>query len=132
MILLRRYYEDRTEGKWIFPDDSYTYNLELPDLDNEPFVSCIPEGVYKVCADKTGRHQWFRYQDVPNRSAIEIHEAHTVDHLEGCQAPCMELKNGKAYRSKEALLKFKEWFPEDDVCFIVSIREWNEDTDGEW
>ncbi len=131
MLLLRKYKDDWTEGKWIFPDDSHCYNLELPDLDNEPYVSCIPEGDYIVCEDSTGRHQWFRFNQVPNRTHIEMHESRTVRGLQGCLAPCLRLENGNAYDCTKALLKFKEWFPEKGVCFPVTIREW-QDTDGEW
>lgn len=132
MLLIRRYFDNRTEGKWIFPDDSYCYNLERPWLDNKPFVSCIPEGEYVVCADKTGKHQWFRFKDVKGRSHIEIHPASKVSELEGCLAPCMELRNGYAYRNKEALIKFKEWFPSDKECFVVTIRKWHPRRDGKW
>lgn len=131
MDLLRRYYPDRTEGKWIFPDDSYCMNLELPDRDNQVNISCIPEGQYVVCADKHGRHKWFRFKNVPNRTAIEMHGATTTEHLAGCLAPCMELKDGKAYNSRDALLKFKEWFPHEDECFVVNIRKWHP-RDGKW
>lgn len=131
MLLLRRHYEDRTEGKWVFPDDSYCLNLEPPDKDNKPFVSCIPEGTYIVCSDDTGRHKWFRYKNVPNRSAIEMHPASTAEDLEGCQAPCMELQNGVAKGCKQALFKFKEWFPKPKQCFQVTIRKWHP-TDGKW
>lgn len=131
MLLLRRYYEDRTEGKWIFPDGSSCYNLELPDKNNKVNASCIPLGEYVVCADDTGKHQWFRFKNVPNRTAIEMHEAKTVANLQGCLAPCMELKNGVANGCGEALLKFKEWFPKKDQCFIVAIRKWHP-RDGKW
>lgn len=132
MLLLRRYYDDRTEGKWIFPDDSHCYNLELPDKNNQVNISCIPEGEYIVCADNTGRHQWFKFKEVPNRTFIEMHEAKTVKHLLGCLAPCMEVKNGIAYDCRTALLKFKEWFPKDNQCFVVTIRKWHPRRDGSW
>lgn len=131
MLLLRRYYEDRTDGKWIFPDDSHCYNLELPDRDNQVNISCIPEGEYIVCADDTGKHQWFRFKEVPNRTHIEMHEAKTTAFLAGCLAPCMKLEKGIAYGCREALLKFKEWFPKKNQCFIVTIRKWHP-RDGKW
>ena len=132
MLLVRRYYDDRTEGKWTFPDGSHCYNLERPWLDNKPFVSCIPEGQYIVCADHTGRHKWFRYKEVQGRTDIEMHPASRVSELEGCQAPCMELRNGIAYRNKEALMKFKEFFPEEKICFVVNIKKWHPRRDGKW
>ncbi|QHZ59758.1 hypothetical protein HWD03_gp035 [Alteromonas phage vB_AmeM_PT11-V22] len=132
MELLRRYYDDRTEGKWIFPDDSYCFNLERPWLNNKVNESCIPEGTYIVCEDSTGKHQWFKFKDVPNRTFIEMHPASKVSELLGCLAPCMELRNGYAYRNKEALMKFKEWFPNKGECFVVTIRKWHPRRDGKW
>ena len=131
MLLLRRYYDDRTEGKWIFPDDSYCYNLELKWNNNKVSNSCIPEGTYIVCADDHGRWQWFRFKHVEGRTAIEFHPARDVSQLEGCLAPCMGLKNGITSGCKEALLKFKEWFPKDKQCFQVTIRKWHP-SDGKW
>ena len=53
--------------------------LELPWLDNQRNVSCIPEGIYT-----TSRHQspnfglCFHVQDVPGRSHILIHAGNYV------------------------------------------------------
>jgi len=84
LTLKREYSEDKTEGILTLPDGSELRTLERPWLNNEPFVSCIPEGVYIVRRNKAGRHQWYELLDVPGREFIEIHTATRVDHLEGC------------------------------------------------
>lgn len=132
MLLLRRYKDTHTEGKLIYPDDSFTYALERPWLDNKAYVSCIPEGTYIVYRDHHGKHQWYRLKDnmVAPRSAIEIHAANEVSQLKGCIAPCMELRDGRAYNCTDALYKLKDWFGENS--FVLEIRKYNPFKDGKW
>jgi hypothetical protein len=60
------------------------YTVELPWLNNEPLISCIPEGVYPI------RPSIFKYKYptyeiiVPGRSSIKFHIANTIDDLQGC------------------------------------------------
>jgi len=64
------------------------YSLELPWMDNQRKVSCIPAGVYKMIehvSPKFGPCYWI--QGVPNRSEILIHPANHVRQLLGCIAP---------------------------------------------
>lgn len=130
MILIRRYKDTHTEGKLIFPDGSYVYTLERPDLNNKPNISCIPEGEYLVDRDKTGRFQWYRFRNVHGRSHIEIHPANKVDQLMGCVAPCMKLVDGVGYNSKAACEKLLEWI--GDNSFVLTIRRYNSFKDGKW
>lgn len=84
LTLKREYDDDKTTGVLTLPDGTELITLERPWLNNEPFVSCIPEGQYQVMRNQTGKHQWYGLLDVPDRSFIEIHTATRVDHLEGC------------------------------------------------
>jgi len=84
LTLKREYHESKTTGMLTMPDGTEIITLERPDLNNQPFVSCIPEGQYIVRRNTSGRHQWYELLDVPGRSFIEIHTATRVDHLEGC------------------------------------------------
>ena len=62
--------------------------VELPWLQNQPDISCIPTGTYEVIkhvSPKFGPCFWV--QDVPNRSEILIHVANYTRQLRGCQAP---------------------------------------------
>lgn len=61
--------------------------LELPWIDNNRRVSCIPAGKYKAIkhvSPKFGNCLWLK--DVPNRSEILIHPANYVHQLLGCIA----------------------------------------------
>lgn len=61
--------------------------LELPWLNNNKRVSCIPAGKYKAIkhvSPKFGNCLWIK--GVPNRSEILIHPANYVQQLLGCIA----------------------------------------------
>jgi hypothetical protein len=59
--------------------------LELPWLDNDNNVSCIPEGTYYVRPFKSTKFgNCFEVVDVPGRSAILFHAGTYVTHTEGC------------------------------------------------
>ena len=59
--------------------------LELPDLDNQKSVSCIPKGIYIVTprtSPKYGLH--FLVNNVINRDAILIHHGNYYTDILGC------------------------------------------------
>lgn len=59
--------------------------VERPDLNNAPFISCIPIGTFrfkKYLSPKNGV-TWIS-QDVPGRPDIEIHAANVPKDVEGC------------------------------------------------
>ena len=63
------------------------HSLELPWINNQRNISCIPTGTYQVVkrrSPKYGTH--FHILDVPNRDLILIHEANHVHELRGCIA----------------------------------------------
>lgn len=59
--------------------------FELPWLNNNPDVSCIPEGEY-VCTVEyhAQKGRVFRLHDVPGRSGILIHRGNTLKDTTGC------------------------------------------------
>ena len=81
--LLRSYLPDRTVGQLVI-DGMALATLERPWDDNKVNISCIPEGLYKVTPDATGRHQYYRVNDVPGRTAIEFHFGNKPEHSNGC------------------------------------------------
>lgn len=85
MITLKRtYFDDKTTGEIMLPEGYVIQTLELPWRDNKVGKSCIPEGQYIISRDHTGRHKWFKVNDVEGRTFIEIHQASHVSQLEGC------------------------------------------------
>lgn len=83
LTLARSYLPTKTVGI-LFDKNIDLATLERAWANNEKNVSCIPEGVYLVKRDKTGRHQWYSVQDVEGRTFIELHGAHKFNELLGC------------------------------------------------
>lgn len=79
--LFRSYLKDRTVGK-IARTNIYT--LEPPWRDNKVDISCIPEGLYKVIRDKHGRFHYYRFEYVPGRAHIEMHQGIKPNNSDGC------------------------------------------------
>jgi hypothetical protein len=103
--LFRTYDSKGTNGSLWYGGALICHTIELPWKDNQPFVSCIPEGKYLLEKRHTverGHH--LILNSVSGRSYILIHPAnHALKELEGCIAPVMELKGpGQGLRSKEA------------------------------
>jgi hypothetical protein len=78
IVIIRDYQEKQTKGEAmvVLKDvDPYQFKtLELPWLNNQRRISCIPEGQYKCVKHKSpkfGNSFWVK--DVPGRSEILIH-----------------------------------------------------------
>ena len=134
MKLIRKEFNDRCEGRLIYPDDSYTGCLERPWLNNKPYVSCIPYGTYIVRPNDTGKHRYFEVEAVPKRTHIEFHGASTVSDLLGCLAPCMSIRNGTAINCRDALKKLVDWHSNNGVkqSFVLEIIKYNSLRHGKW
>lgn len=64
------------------------YTVEEVWNNNQKSISCIPIGVYQVIKTTTPKHgECFMVSNVPNRTAILIHPANTIDDIEGCIGP---------------------------------------------
>lgn len=88
-LTLRRIYEDEdgTLGVLYAARGPFCVTLELPWKDNEPRVSCIPVGRYRVkrhISPKFG--ECWLITDVEGRSLILIHPANKRSELLGCIA----------------------------------------------
>jgi len=122
MLTIKRTYEKLyTKGVMLMPDGTELYTLELPWLNNKPYVSCIPEGEYFFMRDTTGRHTYFRLISVDGRTNIEFHPARHVDQLEGCIAPCLQLINGNAVASRTACDKMLKFYNQLHVKYLLRI-----------
>jgi len=61
--------------------------LERPWKNNEPFISCIPDGTYVLRPHESVKFgRVWCVDQVPNRTAILIHPANLATELEGCIA----------------------------------------------
>lgn len=117
----REYLKHYTRTSYTLPDGQERFFLELPWRNNEIGESCIKEGTYIVDRDHSGRIQYYalRNEQTHPRTAIEIHPATYLRHLQGCLAPCMEIKGGDktsepvAVGSIDAMQELLDWFSED-------------------
>ncbi len=106
--LIRKYFDEGTNGEILYQDRLMTYSIELPWKNNQARVSCIPEGRYELIkrwSPKFGRH--LQVMNVSGREYILIHPANeALLELKGCIAPvCLITGAGKGIRSRMALKK---------------------------
>ncbi len=90
LSLVRKWYTQKSVTGEILIDGKHEcFTIERPDLGNAPQVSCIPEGGYDLTLYYSNHNKrWVPLlQDVPDRSAIEIHPANYASELLGCIAP---------------------------------------------
>ncbi|GAB3194653.1 hypothetical protein ABID22_000150 [Pontibacter aydingkolensis] len=102
------------------------YTLELADKNNQPQVSCIPKGKYKVkkrTSKKYGHH--FHIQDVQARSYILIHHGNYHTDILGCVLVGKSFLdiNGDGYKdvteSKNTMKKLLNLLPEEFELTII-------------
>jgi len=110
LVLTRRYHADGTNGTLYLNQQLQCYTIELPWKDNQPKVSCIPEGRYRL--RKRYSHRFKHHiliEGVAGRAYILIHPANDAQkELRGCIAPVSVLTApGKGSRSRPAFEKLK-------------------------
>ncbi|QXP53818.1 DUF5675 family protein [Cellulophaga sp. HaHa_2_1] len=108
VLLHRTYFEEGTNSALFYNGQFLGFAIELPWLNNQRNVSCIPEGEYELKArysSKFGHH--LHILDVKGRSLILLHPANNAKReLRGCIAPVTQLTGiGKGNNSKPLLQK---------------------------
>jgi Family of unknown function (DUF5675) len=108
--LIRSYDPEGTNGELRCGGKAICFTIELPWLQNQHNISCIPEGRYELrkrFVQKFGLH--LLVVDVPERSWILIHPATDAKtQLKGCIAPVTNLiAPGKGSESRLANEKLK-------------------------
>jgi hypothetical protein len=104
--LEREYYGNHTTGYLSIDGVFLAYTLELPWLDNQVNISCIPEGWYPLSLRNSRRFgSHILVEDVPGRKGILFHPANNaLKELRGCVAPVMKvLGQGVGHYSRLAL-----------------------------
>lgn len=128
LYLTRTYFPDGTNGKLECDGVFLCATIELPWINNEKKVSCIPEGRYYLRKRHSTRFNWhIEVKDVPDRKHILFHPANNaLKELKGCIAPVTLLSgNGCGLQSRRAFLTlktivYKAIDLEDDVLLIVT------------
>ena len=103
--LIRTYLPKGTNGTLLFEGKLLCFSIELPWLNNQHDVSCIPEGKYelqKIYTEKFGWH--LHVMNVKDRGLVMIHPANDAQlELKGCIAPVLiHTGEGKGQRSQIA------------------------------
>lgn len=110
LVLNRTYFPEGTQGTLEWNGTIVCYTIELPWLENQKRISCIPEGEYVLQKRFSPKFQWHLHlRDVPGRDLILIHPANDAKkELLGCIAPVTKHTGiGKGSLSRKALEKLK-------------------------
>ena len=85
MIEIKRWHHnDCTIGR-LSIDDFQCFTLELPDLDNQKRISCIPAGDYEYETYQSPKHgKVLLLKDVKDRTFIEVHAGNYTYQILGC------------------------------------------------
>ncbi|MCF6182672.1 DUF5675 family protein [Lutibacter sp.] len=106
--LQRSYYKEGTNSALFYKGRFFGFVIELPWLNNQRNISCIPEGVYKLKSrfSKKFKHHLV-LENVSGRSLILIHPANNAKkELGGCLAPVSSLTGiGKGLNSRTVFQK---------------------------
>lgn len=106
VVLQRKYYTDGTHGTILVDGNPVCETIELPWLNNQRRVSCIPEGSYVLRKRFTQKFKWhLALEAVKGRSGILIHPANDAQkELLGCIAPVLYHTGiGKGVYSRKSL-----------------------------
>jgi hypothetical protein len=110
LVLSRTYFPDGTNGKLEYEGKFICCTIELPWINNEKRVSCIPEGKYLLKKRYNRKFQWhIEVVVVKNRSFILFHPANNAkNELNGCIAPVTKLSgSGLGLMSRKAFTKLR-------------------------
>ena len=90
LLIIRDEFTDKsTIGKLFLNGEMFCYTLELPYINNERRISCIPEGQYKVrlrTAKESSSRDYLHLlvQEVKGRSYILVHIGNFPKDTKGC------------------------------------------------
>lgn len=137
ILLERRYHTEGTNGQFVVDGRKVCEAIELPWLNNQRLISCVPEGKYELVkrySKRFGHH--VALKDVPDRKFILIHPANDAKtELRGCIAPVSKTTGpGKGIFSRRAneALKFMVFeVLEDGESVFLTIKKQEEDESTE-
>jgi hypothetical protein len=111
LVLHRTYFPKGTQGIIEWNGTIVCYTIELPWLQNQRQISCVPEGEYQLRKRFSKKYGWhIQLQNVTNRDLILFHPANdALKELKGCIAPVTFITGiGKGSMSRKALKKLIE------------------------
>lgn len=111
ILLIRTYHAAGVNGVLLLEGTELCKTIELPWKNNQPRVSCIPEGRYRLRRRHSPRfREHFEVMDVKDRKYILFHAGNDAGKgLRGCIAPVLQhTGEGKGSFSKAALERMKD------------------------
>jgi len=105
LVLARQYFSAGTNGTLSFNGHTICKTIELPWLNNQRRISCIPEGTYFIRKRFSPKFKWhIEVMAIKNRDLILFHPANNaLKELKGCIAPVTILTGeGKGIQSRIA------------------------------
>ena len=111
ILLIRTYHAAGVNGVLLLEGTELCKTIELPWKNNQPRVSCIPEGRYRLRRRHSPRfREHFEVMDVKDRKYIIFHAGNDAGkELRGCIAPVLQhTGEGKGSFSKAALERMKD------------------------
>ncbi|TDE01136.1 DUF5675 family protein [Flavobacterium hiemivividum] len=111
LVLNRTYFPDGTQGILEWNGTLVCYTIELPWLENQRRISCVPEGEYVLQRRHSPKFKWHLHLlHVPARDLILIHPANDAKtELLGCIAPVTKhIGIGKGIYSRLAMEKLRD------------------------
>ncbi|HEY1025157.1 MAG TPA: DUF5675 family protein [Sphingobacteriaceae bacterium] len=122
LVLHRIYYPQGTNGQLCFQGKKICETIELPWLNNQRHISCVPEGEYELTARVTkARGKHLQVKNVPQRSLILIHPANDAKkELLGCIAPVTNLTGpGTGTESRKAMKELLKLINNQSQVFLI-------------
>ena len=111
ILLIRTYHAAGVNGVLLLEGTELCKTIELPWKNNQPRVSCIPEGRYRLRRRHSPRfREHYEVMDVKDRKYILFHAGNDAGkELRGCIAPVLQhTGEGKGSFSKAALERMKD------------------------
>ncbi|MDP1814576.1 MAG: DUF5675 family protein [Leadbetterella sp.] len=129
--ILRTYYKDGTNGILQLNGKPFCLTIELPWIDNQQGISCIPEGKYTIIKRHSVKFDWhMQIIDVPTRELILIHPFNNaLEESKGCIAPVSLITMpGEGLKSRIAFYRlrckvFTAINNNQEVCLTIKKNE---------
>ncbi len=130
MIKIKRtYYKNYTSGILTIGDELSTFNiqpstpihtLELPYINNQQNISCIPTGIYKLVKHISPKfNSCFLIKNVKNRKDILIHTGNSTKDTQGCILVGFKKRDNVIFESRKALNYLLKTLP-NEIELIIS------------
>lgn len=114
-----------TFGRMEMDDEPLCVTCEDPPNNNARGISCIPAGIYDCVPHNSDKfpNVW-EVTDVPNRTAILIHNGNTIDDTHGCilvGESFMDFSSGRhgVINSRKTLEMLRDTIPDNFTLEII-------------